>query len=132
MATGEGETFGQCLTTLRAADWRTLLEFRGNDLGAGMEEWLERMVEEVGLDRNLTWYYDQWITTFKLLQHRICTAPAYSGLWNKAGLHFDPDLDDSDTWVVNSDKRRKNQKKKKFRLIQSEGVNCPQIHQAKD
>ena len=104
MTTGEGETFGQCLTTLRAEDWRRLLEFRddGEDLGAGVEEWLERMVEDVGLDRNFTWYYDQWITTFKLLQHKICTVPEYSGLWNKAGLEFDPDLDDSDTWVVNS------------------------------
>ena len=55
--TGDGETFGQCLTTLRAEDWRRLLDFGGgddDDLGAGMEEWLERMVREVGLDRNFT------------------------------------------------------------------------------
>ena len=54
--TGDGETFGQCLTTLRAADWRRLLDFgeEGSDLGSGMEEWLERMVQEVGLDRNFT------------------------------------------------------------------------------
>ena len=56
MRTGDGETFGQCLTTLRAADWRRLLDFgeEGSDLGSGMEEWLERMVQEVGLDRNFT------------------------------------------------------------------------------
>ena len=56
MRTGDGETFGQCLTTLRAEDWKRLLDFgeEGNDLGAGMEEWLERMVREVGLDRNFT------------------------------------------------------------------------------
>ena len=57
MTTGDGETFGQCLTTLRAADWRRLLDFgeEKNDLGAAeMEEWLERMVRDVGLDRNFT------------------------------------------------------------------------------
>ena len=55
MTTGEGETFGQCLTTLRAADWRMLLNFGDDDdLGAGMEGWLEGMVLEVGLDRNFT------------------------------------------------------------------------------
>ena len=56
MTTGDGETFGQCLTTLRAADWRRLLDFGddNDDLGAGMEGWLERMVLEVGLDRNFT------------------------------------------------------------------------------
>merc|ERR1719458_1297062 len=36
VTTGDGETFGQCLTTLRAADWRRLLDFgeEKNDLGA--------------------------------------------------------------------------------------------------
>lgn len=43
------------------------------------------------------WYYDQWITTWGLLKHRICTVPEYSGLWNKKGLAFDPELDDSGT-----------------------------------
>ena len=43
------------------------------------------------------WYYDQWITTYKLLQHKICTVPWYSGLWNKEGLEFEPDLDDDDS-----------------------------------
>ena len=55
MRTGDGETFGQSLTTLRAEDWRRLLDFGDDDdLGAGMEQWLERMVREVGLDRNFT------------------------------------------------------------------------------
>ena len=53
--TGDGETFGQCLTTLRAADWRRLLDFgEANDIGTWMEEWLERMVRDVGLDKNFT------------------------------------------------------------------------------
>ena len=43
------------------------------------------------------WYYDQWITTYKLLQHKICTVPSYSGLWNKRGLQFDPDLNDTES-----------------------------------
>ena len=55
VATGEGETFGQCLTTLRAADWRMLLNFGDdNNLEARMEGWLENMMLEVGLDRNFT------------------------------------------------------------------------------
>ena len=36
---------------------------------------------EIELDRNNTWYYDQWITTHGLLKHRICTVPKTSGLW---------------------------------------------------
>ncbi len=32
VATGEGSTFGQSLITLRAKDWRRMLEYEGNDI----------------------------------------------------------------------------------------------------
>lgn len=53
-------------------------------------EWLQDRIEKVSLDKNETWYYDQWISTFAILKHRICSAPKKSGLWNHKDLVFDP------------------------------------------
>jgi hypothetical protein len=52
VTTGDGETFGQCLTTLRARDWKEMLEYKSGKGLEDMDDWLERMVESVGLDRN--------------------------------------------------------------------------------
>ena len=54
------------------------------------------MKDRIKLDRDVTWYYDQWITTYGILYHKICSAPPWSGLWNNPGLEFDPEFDDSD------------------------------------
>jgi len=87
---GNGETFNQNLLGLRAKTWKLLMNAT-SDLN---EDWIRYKRDEIGLG-NLTWYYDQWITTHGLLLKNICTVPPWSGLWNKKGLEYDPYFDDS-------------------------------------
>ena len=49
------------------------------------------------VDEKSSWYTDQLITTWALLNSSLCTVPATSGLWNLPGLEFHPNLDDSAT-----------------------------------
>jgi hypothetical protein len=58
----------------------------------------------MGLEKteyNDKWGYDQLITTFGILKHKLCTVPEYSGLWKIPGLFekgvYFPELDDSNT-----------------------------------
>ena len=68
------------------------------------QKWVNDRIEEIGLKRtnfNDKWYYDQWITTFGILKHKICTVPEISGLWKvpgltKHGIYF-PSMNDSET-----------------------------------
>ena len=68
------------------------------------QNWLSKRIEEIGLKRAKTndkWYYDQWITTYGILKHKLCTVPKVSGLWKipglvDQGLYF-PEMDDSKT-----------------------------------
>lgn len=80
---------------MRAATWKTVLGINEHSDKASLSRWLEDRKYAVGLDRNHTWYYDQWITTHGLLKNRLCNAPPYSGLWAAKGLEFDPDFEDS-------------------------------------
>ena len=88
-----GETFNQNLIALRAKSWREMLEIGPNQ---SMEDWVQAKVDEIGLDRDFTWYYDQWITTHSILKHRLCNAPEESALWTNPGLNFDPAFNDTD------------------------------------
>ena len=65
---------------LRAKTWKKLLGAQ-SDLN---ENWLNHKRKEINLDE-ITWYYDQLITTHGLLKHQICNVPYSSGLWNLAG-----------------------------------------------
>ena len=77
---------------LRASEWKKIINST-QDLNSA---WIDSKRQEIGLDPNSTWYYDQWITTHGLLKNRLCTAPPWSGLWNAPGLEFDPGFDDRD------------------------------------
>lgn len=57
------------------------------------KEWLDGQINKVSLNGSDTWYFDQWITTFALLKHRICSAPEKSGLWNHKDLTYDPGME---------------------------------------
>ena len=51
--------------------------------------WLDKRIKEIGLERAHfydKWYYDQWITTFGILKHKLCTVPEISALWKVPGL----------------------------------------------
>ena len=50
------------------------------------------------VDDNSVWYTDQLITTFSLLQHRICSVPGQSGLWRLPSLQYDPEFSDNLCW----------------------------------
>lgn len=76
---------------MRAKYWKLLV----NATDGMNEKWLQMKQKEIDLDKDSTWYYDQWITTHGILKHKICQVPAYSGLWNNKGLIHDPAFDDS-------------------------------------
>ena len=71
--------------------------------------WLSSRIKDMKLDKtpcngeflvcNDSWGYDQSITTYGILKHRLCTLPKNNGLWRIPGLvekqiHF-PEMDDS-------------------------------------
>lgn len=56
------------------------------------KEWLDNQIVKVSLEGSDTWYFDQWITTFALLRHRICSVPQKSALWKHKDLSFDPGM----------------------------------------
>ena len=65
------------------------------------QKWLTERIDEIGLrsaKRNDKWYYDQWVTTYGILKHKLCTVPEKSGLWKIPGLVdkeiYFPNLDD--------------------------------------
>ena len=66
------------------------------------QHWLQTRIKDTGLQNtvyNDAWGYDQLITTFGILKHKLCTLPGNSGLWkipglSKNGIYF-PELDDS-------------------------------------
>ena len=89
--TGRGETFNENLLAMRAKEWSKIVNST-QDLN---ESFISEKQDLIKLDRNETWYYDQWITTYGILYHKICNAPPWSGLWNNPNLEFDPDFDDS-------------------------------------
>ena len=45
--------------------WEQVLDFKE---GQTVDAWVDSRAEEIGLDRNFTWYYDQWITTYGVLK----------------------------------------------------------------
>lgn len=77
---------------MRAKTWSQVINAT-KDLN---DKWLDYKIEEIGLGRQITWYYDQWITTHGILKQKICNVPPWSGLWNNRGLEFDPEFDDSE------------------------------------
>ena len=93
ISTGRGETFNQNLVAMRAADWRKITGYQGD-----LTELVRHYREDLAVvDSQSSWYTDQLITTWALLNSRVCTVPATSGLWRMPGLKFDPNLDDSAT-----------------------------------
>lgn len=76
---------------MRAKTWSQVINAT-TDLN---DQWLEYKINEIGLGRQVTWYYDQWITTLGILKEKICNVPPWSALWNNKGLHFDAEFDDS-------------------------------------
>ena len=80
--------------------WRQIVE--PNIGGECNQEWLNSRISDIGLENtpyNDAWGYDQSITTFGILKHRLCTVPRVSGLWKIPGLSenkiYFPEMDDS-------------------------------------
>ena len=93
ISTGKGETFNQNLVAMKAAAWRDITGYQGD-----IQELVRRYRKDLDVvDDKSSWYTDQLITTWALLNSSVCTVPVTSGLWKMPGLKFDPNLDDSRT-----------------------------------
>ena len=82
ISTGRGETFNQNLVAMRAADWKKITGYQGD-----LQKLVRTYREDLAVvDDKSSWYTDQLITTWALLNSSVCTVPVTSGLWKMPGL----------------------------------------------
>ena len=93
-----------CYFYFNVSVWRKIVEPLDDELCN--QSWLRARLSDFGLektpyknDSTAEWGYDQDITTYGILKHKLCTVSKNSGLWNIPGLSekgiYFPEMDDS-------------------------------------